>query len=335
MALARRAIADRASVYDPHLLREILDAQLEMLCRFRRDGTILFVNRAYADTLGRSPAELTGKNLWQFVSAADRADVEARLNQLSPDRPEITIENRFETAAGTRWIMWRNHGLSFGPDGDLLVAQSSGFDITERKQLEEQRQLLIDELNHRVRNTLTVVQGMALQSFRNDAVPRAQLETFTARLHALASAHTVLSNANWTGAGLGGIVAEAMAICGDGSPRIVQSGPDVTVAPGVAVALALVLHELVTNAIKYGALSNADGTLAIEWSVERSQLLVRWTERGGPPVSPPVRRGFGSRLLETTVGGQLGGELAMTYAPAGVECRIVIPLGERVRMRST
>lgn len=318
-------------MYDPHLLREILDAQLEMLCRFQRDGTILFVNRAYAETLGRSPAELTGKSLWQFVSATDRADVEARLDRLTPDRPEINIENRFETASGPRWVMWRNHGLTFGPGGDLLVAQSSGFDITERKQLEEQRQLLIDELNHRVRNTLTVVQGMALQSFRGDNVPQPQFDVFTARLHALASAHTVLSNASRTGAELSGIVAQAMAICAGGATRIGWSGPKVTLAPGVAVALALVLHELATNAIKHGALSAPSGRLAIDWQLTDGQLDLRWIERGGPVVAVPQRTGFGSRLLETTIRRQLGGELGLTYAQAGFGCCIVIPLGDQVR----
>ena len=116
-----QAAAKAHFVYDAPLLREILDAQLEMVCRFRRDGTILFVNRAYAETLGSTPAELTGNNLWQYVSAADRAHVEAQVDQLSVDRPEITIENRFETASGVRWVMWRNHGLAFDAAGSRLA----------------------------------------------------------------------------------------------------------------------------------------------------------------------------------------------------------------------
>ena len=134
---------------------------------------------------------------------------------------------------------------------------------------------------------------------------------------------------------LAGIVAEALAICGDGSARITRSGPVVMLAPGAAVALALVLHELATSAIKFGALSNTMGTLAIAWSVAGAQVQVHWTERGGPAVSPPERRGFGSRLLETTIRRQLGGQMTLTYAPEGLECRIMIPLGERVLMRPT
>lgn len=313
-------------MYDAHLLREILDAQLEMLCRFRRDGTILFVNRAYAETLGKTPAELTGKSLWQFVSAADRSAVEAQLSQLSPTRSEITIENRFETRAGTRWVMWRNHGLEFSPDGELLVAQSSGFDITDRKTLEEQRQLLIDELNHRVRNTLTVVQGMAYQSFRDDRVSPEALQTFNARLHALAAAHTVLSQANWAGAELAGIVGRALAICGEDTGRVTASGPPVMLPPSAAVAVALVLHELATNALKYGALANATGRLTVSWRCDDGKVRLAWHERGGPPVVPPTRVGFGTRLLDSSVRRQLGGELELDHAPEGLRCTIAFPL---------
>lgn len=313
-------------MYDARLLREILDAQLEMVCRFRRDGTILFVNRAYAETLGRTPAELTGNNLWQFVSAADRAHVEAQVDQLSVERPEITIENRFETATGVRWVMWRNHGLAFGADGRLAVAQSSGFDITERKLLEEQRQLLIDELNHRVRNTLTVVQGMAFQSFRTELVTEAALETFNARLHALAAAHTVLSQTNWSGAEIGHIVGQALAICGEGSGRVVVTGSPAMIRPATALALSLVLHELATNALKHGALAGVAGQVAVGWTVVERRLGLTWHEYGGPAVRPPERRGFGSRLLDSTVRRQLAGELEVEYAPAGLRCRIAIPL---------
>ena len=276
-----QAAAKAHFVYDAPLLREILDAQLEMVCRFRRDGTILFVNRAYAETLGSTPAELTGNNLWQYVSAADRAHVEA---------------------------------------------QSSGFDITERKQLEEQRQLLIDELNHRVRNTLTVVQGMAFQSFRTELVTEDALETFNARLHALAAAHTVLSQTNWSGAEIGHIVGQALAICGEGSGRVVVTGSPATIRPATAVALSLVLHELATNALKHGALAGVAGQVAVGWTVAERRLGLTWHEHGGPAVRPPGRRGFGSRLLESTVRGQLAGELEIDYAPAGLRCRIAIPL---------
>lgn len=311
---------------ETQLYREILDAQLEMVCRFRRDGTILFVNRAYAEPLGSTPEALTGRNLWQFVTAEDRAGVEAQVDQLTPEHSEITIENRIETTSGPRWVLWRNHGLEFDADGQLLVAQSSGFDITERKLLEEQRQLLVDELNHRVRNTLTVVQGMARQSFRLDRVTEEALEVFTARLHALASAHTILSGANWRSAGIEGIARAALAVCGEDSPRIAAAGPAVELRPSAALAVALILHELATNALKYGALSARAGQVRIAWQVIDGQLHLDWTETDGPPVQTPSRRGFGSRLLESSIRGQLAGTLALDYAPTGLVCRMAFPL---------
>lgn len=113
----------RLILSDEALLREILDAQLEMVCRFRADGTILFVNRAYADTLGSDPVSLTGRNLWDFVSGEDRAHVGQMLERLTPEEPELTIENRFETAGGARWTLWRNHALSFDDWGNWSVAR--------------------------------------------------------------------------------------------------------------------------------------------------------------------------------------------------------------------
>jgi PAS domain S-box-containing protein len=316
-------------VYDATMLREILDAQLDMVCRFTREGRILFVNRAYAQTLGKSVEELTGSNLWGRVSAEDRLDVERQLSLLGPDHPQVIIENRLETAQGPRWTLWRNAAVSFGPDGYWDIAQSTGFDITERKQLEEQRQLLQDELNHRVRNTLMVVQGMAYQSFRGDDVPQAALSAFNARLHALAGAHTVLSRSNWTGAEMADVVHHGLAICGQDMARIKADGPPLNLRPAVAVALVLVLHELATNAVKYGSLSNHAGQVAIGWTLDdsRERLTLDWAERAGPPVPMPVERGFGSRLIETSITRQLAGEVDVDYAVTGLTCRMALPLG--------
>ena len=318
-------------MYNAKLLREILDAQYEMVCRFTRDGTILFVNRAYAEPLASTPAELTGRNLWDFVTDTDRADVEAQMARLHPDNRVVTIENRMETASGTRWSLWYNTALAFDEAGNWTEAQSSGFDITERKELEEQRQLLIDELNHRVRNTLMVVQGMAYQSFKGEDVPVAPLAAFNARLHALAAAHTALSRSNWTGADMEEAVRRGLAICGEDAARVVLEGPALTLRPSVAVALVLVLHELATNAVKYGALSNHAGRIAVRWSMAPDDkgdfaLKVEWTEQGGPAVSPPTREGFGSRLITTSIRQQLGGEVTMDFAASGLACRMAFPL---------
>lgn len=314
-------------MYDAKLLREILDSQADMVCRFRPDGTILFVNRAYAETLGRTPEDLTGANLWAFVTGDDRAGVEKALRQLTPAIPDVTIENRLETPEGTRWTLWRNRGLRWDEAGSLVEAQSTGFDISERKRLEEQRQLLIDELNHRVRNTLMVVQGMAHQTFRGDEMPLAQLAAFNARLHALAGAHTALSRANWVGADVAEVLDRSLAICGDDITRVSRAGPSVSLRPNAAVAVALVLHELVTNALKYGALAVRPGKVSLHWEVlDGDRLMLLWQERGGPLVEPPSRRGFGSRLITNSVTRQLEGEVELLFDREGLTCRMSFPL---------
>lgn len=313
---------------DVALLREILDAQLEMVCRYRADGTILFVNRAYAKSLNLEPADLTGQSLWQFVTGADQDHVREMLDGLSPEQPELTIENRFETAGGTRWMLWRNHGLEFDSDGRWSVAQSTAIDITERRQLEEQLELLVGELNHRVKNTLMVVQAMAYQTFRGLEVPAVPVEKFNGRLAALSGAHDTLSRENWSGASLAEIVRQGLLICGDGSGRVKTGGPDVTLRANATVSLVMVLHELATNAMKYGALSGDGGTVDVRWDLNEQDgwAIIHWQEHGGPPVTPPTRKGFGSRLLTDAVPRQLNGKVELVYNETGLQCRIAIPL---------
>lgn len=313
---------------DVELLREILDAQLEMVCRYRADGTILFVNRAYANSLNRDPAELTGANLWQFVTGDDQSHVRGMLDRLTLEEPELTIENRFETAGGPRWMLWRNHALEFDANGQWSIAQSTAIDITERRQLEEQLELLVGELNHRVKNTLMVVQAMAYQTFRGADVPSVPVKKFNGRLAALSGAHDSLSRANWAGAPFVEIVRQGLVICGHEGERVATGGPEVMLPVNATVSLVMVLHELATNAMKYGALSSDRGRIDVRWDVDERDgwVVIRWQEQGGPPVAPPSRKGFGSRLLTDAVPRQLSGEVELDYKETGLQCRIAIPL---------
>lgn len=311
---------------DTALLREILDAQLETVCRFRADGTILFVNRAYARTLAHEPEDLTGRNLWDFVSGEDQDHVRDMLRHLSPAQPELTIENRFETASGTRWMLWRNHALEFDATGAWSVAQSTGIDITERKELEDRLELLVGELNHRVKNTLMVVQAMAHQTFRNGDAPERQVSTFTNRLSALSGAHDALSRTNWAGARLSEIVRQGLLICSPDDLRVDIAGPEVLIPASATVSLVMVLHELATNAMKYGALSGLSGRVSVHWAVDGEGMVeIDWIESGGPAVTPPSRRGFGSRLLTEAVPRQLGGRVKLDYGAEGLRCQICVP----------
>ena len=191
--------------------------------------------------------------------------------------------------------------------------------------------MLLDELNHRVKNTLATVQSIAMQTLRSsDDAAQAQRQ-FEGRLMALAKAHDILTQESWSGAPLAKIVAEAVApYRGQASDRFDITGPNVWVPPKHALALAMALHELCTNAVKYGALSNDSGRIVIAWALEdpdaARRLRVRWVEVGGPPVMPPKRRGFGSRLVERGLRQDLGGEVRMDFAATGLIFTVEAPL---------
>jgi two-component sensor histidine kinase len=203
----------------------------------------------------------------------------------------------------------------------------SSVDITERRRAEEHRLLLVNELNHRVKNTLAVVQGLARQTFREAADVKTAVARFEERLTALSRAHNLLTDENWASAGLYEVVRDQLG--GDRlAGRISLAGPQVLLSPQVAVSLALVLHELATNATKYGALSNDTGRVQVSWVPDpaRGMVALRWVETGGPAVHAPRRRGFGSRLIERALASEVGGRVALQFLPEGVVCEIEAPV---------
>jgi signal transduction histidine kinase/CheY-like chemotaxis protein len=218
--------------------------------------------------------------------------------------------------------------------GKVTGAVAAAVDITARKQADEQRELLINELNHRVKNTLASVQSVAMQTLRNSASLSAFQDAFVSRLVALSRAHDLLTRGNWHSASLRDIVRQTLDPYGLDGSRLRFDGPDIWLSPSAAVTLSMGLHELATNAVKYGALSAPNGRIEVGWTVEngpeRRSLAITWTERGGPPVDPPSRRGFGSRLIERGIAQDLDGEVDLAFESAGVQCRIRLPLSERV-----
>lgn len=190
----------------------------------------------------------------------------------------------------------------------------------EANQAAERQQLMINELNHRVKNTLVVVQSLARHSLR-DGGPHG-LRQFNDRIHALASAHDLLTRRSWEGADLGEILAETLEPY---AAQVTLEGPPLPLSPNGAVALAMIFHELATNASKYGALSREAGRVTIAWRREgRTRAIIRWEEDGGPPVSPPQRKGFGSRLVTASLKGELAGSATFDYAPEGLTCVLTI-----------
>ena len=247
-------------------------------------------------------------------------------------------------ADDNRWHL-RKDGVRFWANGLMMPMRDEeggliGFlkilrDRTDAHLAREHQQLLINELNHRVKNTLTTVQAFTTQSLRSATCLQEARETITARLIALSKAHDVLTAENWEGADLARIVADALRLHHADGRRCSWEGDGVRVAPRTALALSMMLHELATNATKYGALSNDVGSIVVTWaavdaddlpSADCQRLRMRWQERDGPPVSPPSRSGFGSRMIERGLANGLGGDVRILYEPAGVVCTLDIPL---------
>ena len=182
-----------------------------------------------------------------------------------------------------------------------------------------------------MKNTLATVQSIASQTFRGHDVARDLRATFESRLIALSNAHNVLTRESWEGAPLAEIVAQAiLPFVQKDAPRIRSNGPDVRCSTKSALALAMALHELATNAVKYGALSTAEGSVRIEWTVDRAdgRFALIWSEQDGPPVVQPTRQGFGSRLVGRSLAGELGGDVRLDFRPDDLRCTISAPLGE-------
>lgn len=214
--------------------------------------------------------------------------------------------------------------------GRLASINVQILDVSARKRAEETQRLLIGELNHRVKNTLASVQAIATQTLRHSTGPSDFAPTFIGRIHALANAHSLLSAATWEGAGLRELIEGQVRIGAVSPDRLGVTGPELDLAPEPALHLALVLHELVTNAHKYGALSVPQGRADISWRVADGTLRLEWIESGGPPVTPPTRRGFGTALIERSLRAE-GGVARSDYAPDGLRWTLDLPFTGKPR----
>jgi PAS domain S-box-containing protein len=222
---------------------------------------------------------------------------------------------------GTRWVQGLGEYIR-DSDGTILRSRGVVMDVTERRRAEEHQRLLINELNHRVKNSLAIVQGLAQQSFKADAASKNARQAFEGRLAALAAAHDLLTRQSWQSADLRGIVEGVVAPYAGGSNRFAVEGPELALPPKVAVSLALGLHELCTNAAKYGALSAPEGEVRVVWAAEAGRLRLEWREAGGPPVAAPATRGFGTRMIERGLSTELRGKVEIRFEPTGVVCTI-------------
>lgn len=236
-----------------------------------------------------------------------------------------SYETEFRIVRPDGEVRWCVGTAAATVDESGRVVRVSGVtvDITERKRAEERQNLLAREVDHRAKNALALAQSI-VRLTRADEV-KAYVNAVEGRINALARVHTILSLSSWQGAELSRLIEEELAPYSLGG-QIRLAGSEVQLLPATAQTLALALHELFTNSAKYGALSTRSGRLAIDWRVEDEVLTLRWEESGGPPVTTPKSRGFGTRSLLASVESQLGGQARFDWRAEGLVCRLEVPL---------
>jgi PAS domain S-box-containing protein len=303
------------------------------------EGRIVLMNGEAEKLFGYAREELLGEPVESLIPQRLRRNHAAYRKGFGQE-PEVRA-----MGAGRELFALRKDGTEFPVEIGLSPIQTSKglmvlaaiVDISERKRAETQRELLLAELNHRVKNTLAIVQGMAHQTFKDTQVAPEALRAFEGRLTALGAAHGLLSQAEWQEASLAQVAAEALQASAADETRVAFSGPQVLLPPREALAVSMALPELCTNALKYGALSNESGRVSLEWSTSEDpepRLELVWRELGGPQVSPPKRRGFGLLMIEQALAQDLDGEVDLAFRPEGLVCTIHAPLSQARKARS-
>jgi PAS domain S-box-containing protein len=277
---------------------------------------------------GRGPDDaFTFADLIATIHSEDRPRVLAAIESAIRDGADYDVEYRVVHPNGElRWLHARGRAAQTADDGGARRLAGVSLDITGRKRAEERQKLLVNELNHRVKNSLATVQSIAAQTLRSSASPEFFREAFETRLIALSQTHDLLTRESWEGASLREVFDVELAAMAEEDRITFDYGADVRLNPKAAVALGMGIHELATNAVKYGALSAPGGRVTVTWTIEQDLLRLVWTERGGPLVSPPVRRGFGARLLERGLAAELSGGVELTYDTLGLVCHMALPL---------
>ncbi|MGI4748930.1 MAG: ATP-binding protein [Janthinobacterium lividum] len=293
-------------------------------------------------------ASAIGRENFGIHGSDPRSMYNALLGRIHPedrDRQRLALSHAIETHSAldiehrtvwpdgrVTWVEVCGHAV-YAEDGTPLRMIGVSLDVTMRKQAEAQRTTLLNELNHRVKNTLAIVQAIARQTQRNARTPTAFMTDLTARISALARAHDLLTDTSWDGAQLADVIDQTLEFYpnnSDGISQVSAHGPAVKLSPNAAVSLNMAFHELGTNAAKYGALSVSSGRVGVEWRIDRMAdppcVDIAWSETGGPPVEMPTQRGFGSRIIENGLADMFGGEVRLDFATGGVRCTMRLPL---------
>jgi PAS domain S-box-containing protein len=332
---AAKQMEDQMCASEQHM-RDLLEALPAAVYTTDATGRITFYNKAAVEMSGRTPSP---GDMWCVTWRLYNLDGSPLPHEQCPmavalreDRPVRGAEAIAERPDGSRVPFIPYPTPLHDADGNLIGAINMLVDISERKRAENEQKILIDELNHRVKNTLATVQSLAGQTARHADGLQDFVDRFEARLLALSRGHDLLTRHYWKDAPLDLLAQEVLGpMASDAAGRIKMNGPPVVLNPRTALSLTMTLNELATNAIKYGALSSEVGTLSVNWHLlgeaeNQPRLVLDWLEVGGPPVSPPTRRGIGSRLMERCIERDLAGEFDLAFEPAGVACRISVPV---------
>jgi len=268
----------------------------------------------------------------EYLFPEDQAAIWSVISEAIATRGVFQLEHRVRQADGAAgWTSSRAIPL-LDDDGEIAEWFGAASDITARRKAEQHLRLVVNELNHRVKNNLAMTQAVAAQTFRNaQSVAQAQV-SLSSRISALAQANDLLTGERGADVSMCGVLEQATRPHYPSLERRRIDGPDITLSPKTALSLSLAMHELSTNALKYGAWSTQDGVVWIRWSIYRppgggpKRLKLEWSERGGPAVAPPARRGFGSRLIERGLAAEMGGVVKMRFEQEGLVCVIDAPL---------
>jgi PAS domain S-box-containing protein len=278
----------------------------------------------------RNQFAVTAENVRALIHPEDWGQMQQALDRLLREHQPVQGEFRIKRPNGeVRWCLG-TAAPSVDSSGRVVRVSGVTVDITDRKEAEERQALLAREVDHRAKNALALVQSIVRLTRANTM--NAYTGAVEGRIRALSRAHTILAHSRWQGADMRGLVDEELAPYRTSDPsRIVATGPNVSLQPAAAQSLALALHELVTNAAKYGALSSAAGHVHLNWEMTPGTLVLRWTETGGPAAKAPASPGFGTRIITAGIEGQLGGRAEFDWRPEGLQCVLSVPREEMMR----
>ena len=295
------------------------------------DNPIIFANDAFLELTGYGRDELLAQSFnFLLADSADRRVLDEIEAAFAGKEDCEDLQYRRKNSSTFCATIFVNPVRD--KSGKVYEHFLSLVDTTKHERAREHAAMLIDELNHRVKNTLATVQSIVTQAVRNSSDPQIVRESIETRIAALSRSHDLLGREKWEGAGLRDLVSDALApfsVTEGRAERFTIEGENIRLAPKAVLALGIAFNELATNAVKYGAFSNESGTISIKWVLKQRPegrwLCLHWRENGGPPVTQPTRKGFGSRVIEQGLTHELEGKVKLDYSPGGIVCTIDVP----------